>query len=107
MIKKHQEEGKLEDPEYKAAVQVFYQKHVCRIPWPEHTLKSFAGLKEDATVYKVIAVQDICVSPLFDNIPKVKWVQMGESSHLSFFEEPERYFKVVSQFLTAEYSSTM
>ncbi|PSR83177.1 hypothetical protein EW026_g6475 [Hermanssonia centrifuga] len=144
ILKKHQEAGTLEDPEYKAAVALFYQRHVCRTnPWPNDVLKSFAGLEEDPTVYNIMAgpnefyiigtlktwsvidslhtitqptlivnsrydeAQDICVTPLFENIPKAKWVQMGESSHMPFHEEPERYFKVVSQFLTANYSSTM
>ena len=45
--------------------------------------------------------QDECVGPFFDKIPKVKWVQFAASSHMPFFEERERYFKVVADFLTA------
>ncbi|KAJ3540692.1 hypothetical protein NM688_g6190 [Phlebia brevispora] len=44
---------------------------------------------------------DGVVAPFFENIPKVKWVQFSESSHTPFMEEPERYFQVVGQFLSA------
>ncbi|KAF7790798.1 hypothetical protein EIP86_001755 [Pleurotus ostreatoroseus] len=43
--------------------------------------------------------QDLCVSPFFEKIEKVKWVQLGNSSHLPFFEEKERYFQILTQFL--------
>ncbi|KAG5728293.1 L-amino acid amidase [Termitomyces sp. T112] len=43
--------------------------------------------------------QDICMLPFFNNIPKVKWVQFANSSHVPLFEEPERYKKVVGDFL--------
>ncbi|THH29197.1 hypothetical protein EUX98_g4999 [Antrodiella citrinella] len=36
----------------------------------------------------------------FLNIPKVKWVHFAESSHTPHYEEPERYFKIVGDFLT-------
>ncbi|KAJ7583586.1 proline-specific peptidase [Mycena floridula] len=44
-------------------------------------------------------IQDICVVPFFKRIPKVKWVSFAES-HLPFFEEPERYMKTISDFLS-------
>jgi len=43
--------------------------------------------------------QDICMSPFFENIEKVKWIQFAKSSHTAWFEERERYFKVVGEFL--------
>ena len=46
--------------------------------------------------------QDVCVSPFFERIPKVRWVQFGESSHMPFVEEKERYFSVVAGFLKPE-----
>jgi pimeloyl-ACP methyl ester carboxylesterase len=36
-------------------------------------------------------VQSIVVSPWFNNLPKVKWVEFINSTHLAQFEEPERY----------------
>jgi len=43
---------------------------------------------------------DLCVAPLFWRIPNAKWVQFAEATHQPFFEEPERYFDVVGEFLT-------
>ncbi|KAI9461090.1 proline-specific peptidase [Boletus coccyginus] len=44
--------------------------------------------------------QDVCVKPFFAKIPKVRWVTFAKSSHLAFFEEPDRYFEIVGKFLT-------
>lgn len=35
-------------------------------------------------------VQDISVLPWFLHVPKIKWVQLQNSTHLAQFEEPER-----------------
>ena len=43
--------------------------------------------------------QDIGLVPFFQKVQRVKWVQFAYSSHLPAFEEPERYFEVVGQFL--------
>ncbi|KAA1477686.1 proline-specific peptidase [Dentipellis sp. KUC8613] len=43
--------------------------------------------------------QDECVQPLFERIPRVKWVQFAESSHMPFIEETERYLNVLGSFL--------
>ncbi|KAJ7627661.1 proline-specific peptidase [Mycena polygramma] len=45
--------------------------------------------------------QDISVVPFFEKMPKVKWVQFAESSHMPFFEEKERYLQIVGDFLSA------
>ncbi|KAJ3859412.1 Alpha/Beta hydrolase protein [Lentinula novae-zelandiae] len=44
-------------------------------------------------------VQDIAVQPWFSRVSQVKWVEMQNSTHLPQFEEPERYFDIVSKFL--------
>lgn len=43
--------------------------------------------------------QDVAVVPFFERIPKVKWVQFAESSHMPFFEEKGRYLEIVGDFL--------
>ncbi|KAF8966611.1 Alpha/Beta hydrolase protein [Flammula alnicola] len=43
--------------------------------------------------------QECAVLPFFTNIPKVKWVELQNSTHLAMFEEPEKYFKVILDFL--------
>ena len=45
--------------------------------------------------------QDSTLAPFFEKIPTVKWVTFTESSHLPYWEEPDRYYEVVGQFLTA------
>ncbi|KAI0321580.1 proline-specific peptidase [Amylostereum chailletii] len=44
--------------------------------------------------------QDECVGPLFQKIPRSKWVQFARSSHMPFLEEEERYLQVVGDYLT-------
>jgi L-proline amide hydrolase len=49
---KHEKEGTTNSAEYHAAVQVFYDRHLCRIkPMPEELTRSFAQLAADPTVY--------------------------------------------------------
>jgi L-proline amide hydrolase len=52
---KHEAAGTLNDPEYKRASRVFYDRHVCRItPWPEEVARTFAIMDEDSTVYEAM-----------------------------------------------------
>ncbi|VDC07916.1 unnamed protein product [Peniophora sp. CBMAI 1063] len=44
--------------------------------------------------------QEECVGPLFLKIPRARWIQLAKSSHMPFFEEPERYFELISEFLS-------
>jgi L-proline amide hydrolase len=48
---KHEEEETTDDPAYQAAVRVFYDRHLCRIPWPDYVERSFAQMDADPTVY--------------------------------------------------------
>ena len=48
---KHEAAETTEDPEYVAAVDVFYSRHLCRIPQPPYVLASFDQLAADPTVY--------------------------------------------------------
>ena len=51
-LKRHEDAGTTEDPEYLDACQVFYQRHVCRVdPWPDQLVRSFSALADDPTVY--------------------------------------------------------
>jgi proline-specific peptidase len=43
-IRRHEDEGFTDCPEYAAAILVFYKRHVCRLdPWPPGLERSFAG----------------------------------------------------------------
>jgi L-proline amide hydrolase len=49
---RHEQGGTTDDPAYQAAVQVFYERHLCRVvPFPEEVLRTFAQLEADPTVY--------------------------------------------------------
>ena len=48
---RHEAAGTTSDPAYETAMMVFYERHVCRIPFPEEVAASFALLAEDPTVY--------------------------------------------------------
>lgn len=51
-LRKGEEEGRTDTPEYEAAVMVFYKRHLCRIdPFPEELMASMGALEEDNTVY--------------------------------------------------------
>jgi L-proline amide hydrolase len=49
---RHEADGTTDDPAYEEAMNVFYERHVCRVkPMPEEVARSFAKLAEDPTVY--------------------------------------------------------
>jgi L-proline amide hydrolase len=51
-LTKHEDEQTTESPEYEAATQVFYERHVCRLPrWPDFVTRSFAMMASNPTVY--------------------------------------------------------
>src|SRR5207244_3334493 len=50
-LKRHEEAGTTDDPEYEQAARVFYDRHVCRVPWPDSLQRTFAQIHEDPTVY--------------------------------------------------------
>jgi len=49
---RHEKDGTTSSAEYTAAVQVFYDRHLCRLkPMPEEVARSFAQIAADPTVY--------------------------------------------------------
>jgi L-proline amide hydrolase len=48
---RHEQAGTTDSEEYATATRVFYDRHVCRIPWPEEVARTFAAMDEDPTVY--------------------------------------------------------
>jgi L-proline amide hydrolase len=51
-LTRHEQAGTTDDPEYDAAVMVFYERHVCRRrPQPECVQRSFDEIRADPTVY--------------------------------------------------------
>ncbi len=51
-LRRHEEAGTTDHPEYAAACDVFYRRHVCRLdPWPDEVTEAFAWIERDPTVY--------------------------------------------------------
>jgi pimeloyl-ACP methyl ester carboxylesterase len=44
-------------------------------------------------------VTDNATQPIFFEVPKVRWVTMDKSSHMSFWEERERYMQLLDAWL--------
>jgi L-proline amide hydrolase len=50
-LTRHEEAGTTDDPEYEAAVAVFYDRHVCRVvPLPDCVARTFAQIAANPTV---------------------------------------------------------
>ena len=47
----HEAAGTTDSEEYEQAVMVFYERHLCRIPFPPGLQRSFAQMEQDPTVY--------------------------------------------------------
>ena len=47
----HEAAGTTDTLDYQAAVRVFYDRHVCRVPWPPEVQASFDAVEADPTVY--------------------------------------------------------
>ncbi|MDQ7915720.1 proline iminopeptidase-family hydrolase [Pseudomonas sp. 102515] len=51
-LERHEAAGTTDSPEYRAASQVFYDRHVCRVqPMPAEVARTFAAIDADPTVY--------------------------------------------------------
>jgi L-proline amide hydrolase len=50
-LRRHESAGTTDSQEYEQAVMVFYERHLCRIPFPDGLQRSFAQMGEDPTVY--------------------------------------------------------
>lgn len=50
-------------------------------------------------------VQDMAIMPFFERIPRVRWVTLENSSHLTHLEERERYMELLGTFLRSSSKS--
>jgi L-proline amide hydrolase len=48
---RHEAAGTTDSDDYKAAVRMFYDRHLCRIPWPPEVQATFDAIDDDPTVY--------------------------------------------------------
>src|ERR671937_2745656 len=135
-LRRHEEAGTTDDPEYEDACMVFYKRHLCRLEeWPQELVDSFGWIAKDPTVYhtmngpsefhvigsikdwnvkdrlREIDVPVLLVSgrhdeatpalqeTLREGIPNCEHVLFEESSHTPFFEERDRFMRVVGGWL--------
>ncbi|KAG2097494.1 proline-specific peptidase, partial [Suillus discolor] len=54
-IERHEKEGTTDSPEYQQMVGIFFEKHVCKSPWPKVMETSFAAMMQHPTVYHTMA----------------------------------------------------
>jgi L-proline amide hydrolase len=51
-LRRHEDAGTTDEPEYEEACMVFYKRHVCRLEeWPPELVEGFAWIARDPTVY--------------------------------------------------------
>jgi L-proline amide hydrolase len=53
-LDRHEAAGRLGDAEYLAAIEVYYSRHVCRVPLPDFAQASFTQMADDPTVYQTM-----------------------------------------------------
>ncbi|KAI0919680.1 hypothetical protein AcW1_003131 [Taiwanofungus camphoratus] len=124
--------GMKDPPRFHAAIKQFHATYGCTVkPYPKenwHSFDQIFGENGDPTVasapilkdWSIIdrlhlvrastfvingrkdIAQDFVVAPFFEKIRKVKWVTFENSSHTPFWEERERYMKLVDEFLNLE-----
>lgn len=51
---KHEADGTTNDPDYQTAMQAFYDRHVCRVPYPDYVKRSFDFLGSMPEVYNTM-----------------------------------------------------
>ncbi|MFN2629489.1 MAG: alpha/beta fold hydrolase [Gaiellaceae bacterium] len=54
-LARHEQDGTTNDAEYERAVRVFYDRHLCRVPWPDCVRRSFDQIAADPTVYHTMS----------------------------------------------------
>ncbi|PVI05801.1 proline-specific peptidase [Periconia macrospinosa] len=72
--------------------------------WEGHSTAHHIGVETLLINGRYDEVQDLAVAPWFHRIPKVKWVQLENSSHMGHFEERERYMQFVGDFLEGDHA---
>lgn len=50
-LRSHEAAGTTDHPDYAAACQVYYERHLCRVSWPDCLIRGFTQMEKDPTVY--------------------------------------------------------
>lgn len=124
LIQQSEAEGKTDSPDYQAAMEVFKQRHFCRLnPLPDCVQRAYQKVGQDFRGAGKIMDWDVteklsqikvptllisgrydqvtptCVEPLYQKIAGSKWLLFDESSHLPHLEEQENFISAVTEFL--------
>ncbi|MGZ4191302.1 MAG: proline iminopeptidase-family hydrolase [Solirubrobacteraceae bacterium] len=85
---RHEQAGTTDSDEYRAAVMRFYERHLCRIPFPEPLRRSFEQLEAEPTVYHTMngpsefhvigTLRDWDINPRLDRVRVPALVISGE-----------------------------
>ena len=52
VLKRHEDDGTTDSPEYEEAVMEFFERHLCKVrPMPEEVVSVFDNIKRDPTIY--------------------------------------------------------
>jgi proline iminopeptidase len=133
-LRRHEEAGTTESPEYEEAIMAVYRVHLCRCdPWPPEVVKTFEEFALDVyvpmwgpsefaytgnlgdwdrvdelhrirvptliTVGRHDELTPACSEQIHERLPDSRLVVFEEGSHMTFWEEPDRYLQVVDDFL--------
>jgi proline iminopeptidase len=133
-LRRHEEAGTTQSPEYEEAIMAVYRVHLCRCdPWPPEVVKTFEEFAMDVyvpmwgpsefaytgnlsdwnrvdelhrirvptliTVGRHDELTPACSEQIHQRLPHSRLVVFEEGSHMTFWEEPERYLQVVDDFL--------
>ncbi len=53
-LTRHEQAGTTDDPAYQEATMRFYERHVCRVPFPPEVTETFAQIARNPTVYHLM-----------------------------------------------------
>jgi len=133
-LRRHEEAGTTESPEYQDAIMAVYRVHLCRCdPWPPEVVKTFEDFAMDVyvpmwgpsefafdgnladwdrvdrlaeidvptliTVGRHDELTPACSEQIHARMPNSQLTVFADGSHMTFWEETDRYLEVVDAFL--------
>ena len=81
---KHEQAGTTDDPAYEEACLVFYNRHVCRVPWSESVARSFAQMPNEVYMTMNGPSEFHCIGTLrtWDVTPRLGEITRPDAGHL-------------------------
>ena len=133
-LRRHEEAGTTDSPEYQDAIMAVYRVHLCRCdPWPPEVVQTFEDFAMDVyvpmwgpsefafdgnladwdrvdrlheinvptliTVGRHDELTPACSEQIHARMPNSQLAVVADGSHMTFWEETDRYLEVVDRFL--------